>query len=113
MELYNSSQTAKTFWDRADTYFLKRYGLSLLEIIRENPVSKTVYFGGVTGAAVRASLRSMVCVHVGADGATKDEPIFPELTDKSTSYTFTSPKGLLFATQFAQPCQVILALTQH
>lgn len=36
------------------------------------------------------------------DGSTVLEPVIKDLTEDSTSYTFISPDGLLFATQFAQ-----------
>eukprot|EP00928_Gymnodinium_smaydae_P066432 TRINITY_DN4943_c0_g1_i9.p1 TRINITY_DN4943_c0_g1~~TRINITY_DN4943_c0_g1_i9.p1 ORF type:complete len:3436 (-),score=625.04 TRINITY_DN4943_c0_g1_i9:83-9400(-) len=113
MDLYAASESARTVWDRADKHFLKTYGLSLLEIVRENPTSKTVYFGGVAGSHVRASLRKMTKSVVGKDGVVREAPLFPEISEQSMSHTFMAPKGLLFATQFAQPCQVILALTQY
>jgi fatty acid synthase subunit beta len=42
------------------------------------------------------------------DGTVVDEPILEELTPESTSYTFRSSSGLIFATQFAQLAIVIL-----
>lgn len=43
-----------------------------------------------------------------ADGSVVKEPILPELTPKSTSYTFADPRGLVFSTQFAQPLVLLL-----
>jgi fatty acid synthase subunit beta len=43
-----------------------------------------------------------------ADGSIKSERIFKEITEKTTSYTFRSPNGLLSATQFTQPALTLM-----
>ena len=37
MDLYASSAVARAIWDRADAHFVKNYGFSILEIVRNNP----------------------------------------------------------------------------
>jgi fatty acid synthase subunit beta len=45
---------------------------------------------------------------VGADGQLKSEKIFKEVDEKTTSYTYRSPTGLLSATQFTQPALTLM-----
>jgi len=45
---------------------------------------------------------------VAADGSIKSERIFKEISDKTTSYTYRSPTGLLSATQFTQPALTLM-----
>lgn len=45
---------------------------------------------------------------VAQDGSTKSEKIFKEITEKTTSYTYRSPQGLLSATQFTQPALTLM-----
>jgi hypothetical protein len=40
MELYNGSSVTKGVWDRANAHFIKNYGFSIAEIIRNNPLIK-------------------------------------------------------------------------
>ncbi|GMG03672.1 unnamed protein product [Aspergillus oryzae] len=42
------------------------------------------------------------------DGSTRLEPILRDLTAKSESYTFFDSRGLLYATQFAQPAILLM-----
>mmetsp|Transcript_42559 Transcript_42559/g.102543 ORF Transcript_42559/g.102543 Transcript_42559/m.102543 type:complete len:3788 (-) Transcript_42559:229-11592(-) len=109
MDLYETSAVAKDLWDQSEAHFLYNYGLSLLEIIRENPKQKTVHFGGVSGARIRAFYMSLV--RSSSDGGTA--PLFPEITKASTSFTFTSDKGLLYMTQFTQPALMLVELAQY
>jgi len=37
MDLYASAAVARAIWDRADAHFVKNYGFSILEIVRNNP----------------------------------------------------------------------------
>lgn len=46
----------------------------------------------------------------GANG--KDEPILKGLTPRSTSYTFSYPKGLLLSTQFSQPALALMEMVE-
>ncbi|KAK6099024.1 fatty acid synthase alpha subunit Lsd1 [Batrachochytrium dendrobatidis] len=110
MDLYKSSVLAREVWDRADLYILDTYGLSILEIVRDNPKSKTVFFGGHKGAKIRDHYMSMMYDIVNAAGVTEHISIFPEITLSTMSYTFYHPQGLLSATQFTQPALTLLAI---
>jgi fatty acid synthase subunit beta len=105
MDLYESSPAAKELWDNADAHLQKTYGWSILDIVRRNPSSLTIYFGGKRGQAVRENFLALVC----KDPETGEiVPLIPEITEASDSYSFHSPDGLLFATQFTQPALVLL-----
>ncbi|CAD6885141.1 unnamed protein product [Tilletia caries] len=102
MDLYNASATSKAIWDEADKHLRESMGFSILEIVNKNPMTKTVYFGGVKGHAIRERYMSMAYDAVDEQGKAVTLPLFPEITNQSQSYTFQSPKGLLYATQFSQ-----------
>ncbi|KAK8105498.1 hypothetical protein PG999_008857 [Apiospora kogelbergensis] len=108
MELYDSSPVAKEVWDRADKYLLDNYGFSITHIVRNNPKEFTVHFGGPKGKAIRQKYMDMKFETVAQDGSTKSEKIFKEISDKTTSYTYRSPQGLLSATQFTQPALTLM-----
>lgn len=91
MDLYNSSQHAKALWDEADLHLQKQLGLSILEIVRENPKSKTVYFGGVKGHQIRQRYQEFTYESVDDDGNSVTLPLFPEITPTSQSFTFFHP----------------------
>ncbi|KAJ2337702.1 fatty acid synthase alpha subunit Lsd1 [Coemansia sp. RSA 2681] len=103
MELYDQSAAARDVWDRADGHMLAKYGVSLLEIVRNNPKELTVHFGGRRGEGLRRNymLLTRRCTISGGD---KDNviPLFPDITPESSSYTYWSPTGLLNSTQFTQ-----------
>ena len=128
MDLYATSAVARRVWDTAEAhlnkvihctgidvfsfliliyafYFHKMYGFSILQIIRENPLSLTVHFGGRRGAAVR---RNYMALEVEAPDGSGPIRLLPDITDDSPSYTFVHPTGLLFATQFTQPALVLV-----
>ncbi|KAI8824957.1 uncharacterized protein EV422DRAFT_605412 [Fimicolochytrium jonesii] len=109
MELYGSSDVAREIWDRADAHMLKTYGLSILEIVRDNPLSKTVHFGGKMGAAIRRNYTAMT-YDVIRDGKLKSLPLFPGITEDTLSFTFSHPSGLLSATQFTQPALTLMEI---
>lgn len=111
MELYNSSETAKALWDEADSHLRDSMGFSILDIIQNNPLSKTVHFGGVRGHAIRDRYMAMTYDSNDEHGNTITLPLFGEINSSSQSYTFQSPKGLLFATQFAQIALVLVELS--
>ncbi|KAK0543649.1 hypothetical protein OC845_006016 [Tilletia horrida] len=102
MDLYHASATSKALWDEADGHLRETMGIGLLEIVNKNPISKTVYFGGVKGHAIRERYMSMAYDAIDEQGKAVNLPLFPEITNQSQSYTFQSPKGLLYATQFSQ-----------
>ena len=105
MDLYESSPAARELWDNADAHLQKTYGWSILDIVRRNPKSMTIHFGGKRGQAVRENFLALVC----KDPETGEiVPLIPEISEASDSYSFHSPDGLLFATQFTQPALVLL-----
>lgn len=108
MELYASSPVAQEVWDRADRHFLENYGLSIIDIVKNNPKELTVYFGGPRGKAIRENYMAMTFESVNADGSIKSEKIFKEVDENSASYTYRSPTGLLSATQFTQPALTLM-----
>eukprot|EP00842_Homolaphlyctis_polyrhiza_P001060 jgi/Hompol1/1955/HPOL_005796-RA len=110
MDLYKSSAVARSYWDRADKYMIESYGVSLLEIVRDNPKSKTVFFGGPKGAKIREHYMSMMYDTIDENGNPKSVSIFPTITESTTSYTFQHPQGLLSATQFTQPALTTVAI---
>lgn len=83
-------------------------GFSILEIVRNNPKELTVHFGGARGKAIRENYIAMTFETVAADGTLKSERIFKGITDKTRSYTYKSPTGLLSATQFTQPALTLM-----
>ena len=76
--------------------------------MRNNPKELTVHFGGPRGKAIKQNYMSMTFESVGADGSTKSEKIFKDVTETTTSYTYRSPTGLLSATQFTQPALTLM-----
>ncbi|ORY65186.1 fatty acid synthase beta subunit dehydratase [Pseudomassariella vexata] len=108
MDLYDRSPVAKEVWDRADKYLMDNYGFSIINIVRNNPKELTVHFGGSKGKAIRQKYMDMKFETVAQDGSTKSEKIFKNISDKSTSYTYMSPQGLLSATQFTQPALTLM-----
>jgi fatty acid synthase subunit beta len=110
MELYETSTIARKVWDQADAYFENQFGLRITDIVRNNPTELTVYFGGITGRMLRENYMAMTYEVPGRDGILERRPIFPEIDRQTTSYSHKSPKGLLFATQFAQPALTIMEL---
>ncbi len=117
-QLYASSPVARSIWDRAETYFESQFGVSILDIVRNNPKEIKVHFGGVRGRMLRQNYLSMCHYETETTSAGRDSgaaklqrrPIFPAVTPTSSSYTHSSPNGLLFSTQFAQPALTIMEL---
>ena len=108
MELYNSSAVAREVWDRADAHFIENYGLSIVDIVKNNPRELTIHFGGPRGKAIRNNYMSMTFETVDADGSIRSEKIFKEIDENTPSYTYKSPTGLLSATQFTQPALTLM-----
>ncbi len=117
-QLYASSPVARSIWDRAEAYFESQFGVSILDIVRNNPKEIKVHFGGVRGRMLRQNYLSMCHYETETTPAGRDSgaaklqrrPIFPAVTQTSSSYTHSSPNGLLFSTQFAQPALTIMEL---
>jgi fatty acid synthase subunit alpha, fungi type len=102
MDLYNSSKVARNIWNAADTYTREEYGLSIIHIVRDNPKSLTVHFGGALGSAIRKRYLGMTYDTVQINGSIAKIPIFPEISIGSKSYTFYHPNGLLAGTQLSK-----------
>ncbi|SGZ13233.1 BQ5605_C028g10557 [Microbotryum silenes-dioicae] len=107
MELYSTSAVAKAVWDQADAHLGEVYGFSILEIVRTNPKEKTVHFGGLKGQATRQKYMEMTYTTTDAEGNVKTLPLFGDIDLRTSRYTFSSPTGLLYATQFAQIALVV------
>lgn len=107
MDLYEKSAVAKQVWDRADNHFLNTYGFSIVDIVKNNPEELTVHFGGEKGRKIRENYTQMTFETI-IDGQVKSEKIFKEITDKTLSYTFRNPGGLISATQFTQPALTLM-----
>ncbi|KAK3307455.1 acyl transferase domain-containing protein [Chaetomium strumarium] len=108
MDLYASSPVAKEVWDRADKYLMDTYGFAITNIVKNNPKELTIHFGGPRGKEIRKNYMAMTFETVAADGSIKSERIFKEIDEKTTSYTYRSPTGLLSATQFTQPALTLM-----
>jgi fatty acid synthase subunit beta len=108
MDLYGRSAVAKEVWDRADRHFMDNYGLSIINIVKNNPKELIIHFGGPRGKAIRQNYMAMTFETINADGSVKSEKIFKEINENTTSYTYRSPTGLLSATQFTQPALTLM-----
>ena len=107
MELYHNSPAAREVWDNADAHLLAVYGFSIIDIVKNNPKSKTVHFGGIKGQAIRRRYMDMTYDTMDKDGNIKTLPLFADIDVRTLAYTFSHPAGLLFATQFAQIALVV------
>jgi phosphopantetheine--protein transferase-like protein len=108
MALFDSSPAAAAVWRTADAHLRAKFGFSLLAIVRSNPRTLVVHFGGKRGAAIRRNYMNMRYERVGPLGEVQHLPLFPTVTATSRSHTFVSPLGLLSATQFTQPALVLM-----
>ncbi|RLN89792.1 hypothetical protein BBJ28_00026481, partial [Nothophytophthora sp. Chile5] len=105
MDRYQESPVAREIWNRGDVHLRSTFGFSILEMVRKNPKSITVHFGGKKGRKIRAKYMSLTC----EDPATGETaPLLPEINARTQSFSFSAPEGLLFATQFSQPALVLL-----
>ncbi|KAJ8128474.1 hypothetical protein O1611_g5159 [Lasiodiplodia mahajangana] len=108
MGLYESSSVAKTIYDDMDRHIMNLYGFSILHIIRKNPKEITIHFRGPQGQKILANYLGMRTELTTADGQRRSIPIIPDLSRESASYTFSEARGLLYATQFAQPAIILV-----
>ena len=83
-------------------------GFAITNIVKNNPKELTIHFGGPRGKAIRQNYMAMTFETVAADGSIKSERIFKEIDERTTSYTYRSPTGLLSATQFTQPALTLM-----
>ncbi|KAG8716660.1 3-oxoacyl-[acyl-carrier-protein] synthase [Ceratobasidium sp. 394] len=107
MELYNNSPAARAVWEAADVHLLAVYGISIVDIVKNNPKDKTIHFGGIKGQAIRQRYMAMSYDTTDKDGNVKTLPLFADIDIRTPQYTFSHPNGLLFATQFAQIALVV------
>ena len=107
MELYNSSPVARAVWDAADAHLTSVYGFSIVDIVKNNPKELTIHFGGIKGQAIRQRYIDLTYDTVDDNGNIKTLPLFGDIDLYTTSYTFSHPQGLLFATQYTQIALVV------
>jgi len=107
MELYANSPAARAVWDAADKHLVATYGFSIVDIVKNNPQSKTVHFGGLKGQEIRQRYMAMSYDTLDKDGNVKTLPLFSDIDIRTPRYSFSHPSGLLFATQFAQIALVV------
>lgn len=107
MDLYKSSPAAREVWDTADDHLRAVYGFSIIDIVKNNPKSKTIHFGGFKGQEIRQRYMEMSYDTMDKDGNVKTLPLFADIDIRTPAYTFSHPNGLLFATQFAQIALVV------
>jgi fatty acid synthase subunit beta len=87
---------------------MKFLGWSILKMVQENPKRLTIYFSGKRGRAIRDRYLSMAISSIGPDGQVISTPLLQGITHSTRSFTFEDAKGLLYATQFAQPAIAVL-----
>jgi fatty acid synthase subunit beta len=107
MDLYETSTAARAVWDRADKHFDENYGFLLTDIVRRNPKTLTVHFGGRRGAGIRKNYLGMMYDSYTKSGEKTSKRFF-DIHEHSASYTYRHPKGLLFSTEFAQPALTVM-----
>ena len=107
MELYQTSPVARAVWDAADAHLTSVYGFSIVDIVKNNPKELTIHFGGIKGQAIRQRYMDLTYDTVDDNGNVKTLPLFGDIDLYTTSYTFSHPQGLLFATQYTQIALVV------
>ncbi|PYH86092.1 fatty acid synthase beta subunit [Aspergillus uvarum CBS 121591] len=112
MDLYETSAAARHVWDTAERFFVNTYGVSILEIVRNNPKEYTVHFGGRRGKAIRDNYIDLDFEVVNAQGEIEAVRAFSEITPTTRFFTYTSTGGLLHETIFTQPSLVLMELAR-
>ncbi|KAF2472680.1 beta subunit of fatty acid synthase [Lindgomyces ingoldianus] len=110
MDLYATSEAAREVWDRADQHFWNQYGFLITDIVKNNPKEHIIRFGGQHGRKVRQQYMDLAFLDIAPDGTSSKRRVFPDLDETSTSLTFSSPGGLLSATQFTQPALTLMEI---
>ncbi|RDL38698.1 uncharacterized protein BP5553_03038 [Venustampulla echinocandica] len=113
MELYGVSEVAREVWDCADRHFLDTYGLRITNIVKNNPKQLTVHFGGRRGRTIRQNYMDLVFISTTSGGTILRQRCFPDINEETLSYTFSSPTGLLSATQFTQPALTLMEIATY
>ncbi|KAL3429416.1 acyl transferase domain-containing protein [Aspergillus tetrazonus] len=112
MELRKQSAGAREVWQTANKYFESTYGFSISGIVRDNPKTLAVHFGGLNGRAIRNSYISLKFHTTSDSGTVVSKRVFPDITPTSRSYTFRSTTGLLHQIQFTQPALALMEIAQ-
>ncbi|GAA95524.1 uncharacterized protein L969DRAFT_45497 [Mixia osmundae IAM 14324] len=107
MDLYASSPVARAVWDAADTHLGDVYGFSIIDIVKNNPKELTVHFGGLKGHQIRQRYMEMTYHSTDKSGQVQVLPLFADIDLRTSRYVFSSPTGLLSATQFTQVALVV------
>ncbi len=108
MERYKTSKHAQAVWEAAERHLKKTYGFSILEIVRTNPKTLTVHFGGTKGKIIRENYMNLTVAAPKEGGGTEIVPLIPDIDAQTQSFRFSAPEGLLYATQFSQPALVLV-----
>jgi len=82
-----------------------------MEFIWENSKKKTIHFSGIKGQAIHERYMEMTYDMTDKDGNVKSLSLFVDINVRVLQHTFMHPKGLLFATQFAQIALAIMSRT--
>jgi fatty acid synthase subunit beta, fungi type len=82
-------------------------GFLISDIVKRNPKSLTVYFGGRRGTQIRQNYMDIM---VESNG--KPEKFFKSIDETTIKYTFKHSAGLLFSTEFAQPALTVMERAQ-
>ncbi|KAH7828358.1 putative beta-ketoacyl synthase [Monocercomonoides exilis] len=115
MDIYDMYPEAKLVWDKCDEHFVEELGISILKIVRENPKEYVIDFtDGEKGKKLREKYMNLkvtndeeVMKEVKKIDPTINAHVFPTVNERTESYTFHSPNGLLNMTHFAQPIIII------
>jgi fatty acid synthase subunit alpha len=95
MDLYNLSPAARAVWDGADAHLLAVYSFSIMEIVKDNPMEKTIHFDGIKGQVIRQRYMDMTYDTMDKDGQVKTLPLFSDINARTPEYTFSHLTGLL------------------
>ncbi|GAB9476399.1 Fatty acid synthase subunit alpha, partial [Globisporangium polare] len=88
MERYQESPVAREIWNRGDAHLRETFGFSILEMVRKNPKSITIHFGGKRGRKIRENFMKLTCEDP-VNGGTA--PLLPEITSRTQSFSFSAP----------------------
>ena len=64
------------------------YGLSIIELVKENPKEKTIHCGGIKGQTICQRYMDMTYNMMDKDGNVKMLPLFADIDVRTPKYTF-------------------------
>lgn len=105
MDIYERDPFARQIWERSEATLKYKYGVSLLDIVRNNPRELVIHFGGKDGKRIRSNYISLF-VSIGIENYHEGQDYIPNVSFSRSKLVFSSSEGLLFATQFTQPALV-------